>query len=447
MPTADELFSRQTPYSIEAEQAVLGAMLIDPARVPDLIGQLKAEDFYIETNRLVYEAVAGMFNDGRPIDPVTVLDEMKALGYKDKVTRDFFIQLIETTPTSANAEEYAAIVRGKSMLRQLQQVSGEIIQLTREEQESPDTVADLAEQKIYAVRQGREVQGFATVGDAIRQVYDHLDELAAHPGQLPGIPTGFAELDQTIGGLNKSDLILLAARPGMGKTAIALNMAQYAAAKSNKTVVIFQLEMSSEQIATRMLSSEALVDSKKLRMGNLSDDDWQKMAGATEKLQKLSILIDENSGITVPEMKAKCRRLGKALGLIVIDYLQLLHAPGKRMDNRVQEVAEISRSLKIMAKELNVPVLCCSQLSRGPENRPDKRPMLSDLRESGSIEQDADIVMFIYREDYYDKDSENRNAAKLLIAKNRHGELRDIDLQWMGQFTSFVARDPHHEAP
>lgn len=446
MPT-DELFLRQTPYSIEAEQAVLGAMLIDPSSAPDLIAILKADDFYIETNRLIYEAIAGMFNDGRAIDPVTVLDEMKALGYKDKANRDFFIQLIETTPTAANAKEYAAIVRGKSMLRQLQQISGEIIQMTREEQEDPDTVADLAEQKIYAVRQGREIQGFATVGDAIREVYDHLDELAAHPGQLPGIPTGFADLDNCIGGLNKSDLILLAARPGMGKTAIALNMAQAAAQKSAKTVVVFQLEMSKEQIATRLLSSEALVDSRKLRMGTLSDEDWQKMAGATEKLQKLSILIDENSGITVPEMKAKCRRLGRDLGLVVIDYLQLLHAPGKHSENRVQEVAEISRSLKIMAKELNVPVLCCSQLSRAPESRPDKRPVLSDLRESGSIEQDADIVMFIFREDYYDKDTEKQNAAKLIIAKNRHGELRDIDLQWMGQFTSFVAQDNRHAAP
>ena len=443
----DDPFSRQTPYSIEAEQAVLGAMLIDPSCVPDLIGIIKADDFYIETHRLVYEAVAGMFNDGRAIDPVTVLDEMKALGHKDKANRDFFIQLIDTTPTAANAKEYAAIVRGKSMLRQLQQISGEIIQMTRDEQEDPETVADLAEQKIYAVRQGREIQGFTTVGDAIREVYDHLDELAAHPGQLPGIPTGFADLDQCIGGLNRSDLILLAARPGMGKTAIALNIAQAAAQKSGKTVVVFQLEMSREQIATRLLSSEALVDGRKLRMGNLGDDDWQKMAGATEKLQRLSILIDENSGITVPEMKAKCRRLGRDLGLIVIDYLQLLHAPGKRIENRVQEVAEISRSLKIMAKELNVPVLCCSQLSRAPESRPDKRPVLSDLRESGSIEQDADIVMFIFREDYYNKDTDKPNAAKLIISKNRHGELRDIDMQWMGQYTSFFAQDGRHESP
>jgi replicative DNA helicase len=439
----DELFSRQSPYSVEAEQAVLGSMLISSACVPGVIEQLKPEDFYVETNRLIFDTISQMFTEGRPIDPVTVLDEMKAAGYKNHANREYFLQLIETTPSATNVEEYTAIVRGKSMLRELQQASSEIIDMTRQEEEDPQTIADLAEQKIYAVRQGREVKGFASINEAIREVYDQLDELAANPGKLPGIPTGFSMLDQYIGGLNKSDLILMAARPGMGKTAIALNMALHAARKSGKTVVIFQLEMSKSQLATRLLSSEALVDSKKLRMGNLNDDDWQRMAGATDLLQRLPILIDENSGITVPEMKAKCRRLGKDLGLIVIDYLQLMHSP-KHSDNRVQEVAEISRSLKIMAKELQVPVLCCSQLSRGPESRSDKRPMLSDLRESGSIEQDADIVLFIYRDDYYNNESEKKNAAELIVAKNRHGETGTVELQWMGQFTSFATQETRH---
>ena len=440
IPMPDELLSRQAPYSIEAEQAVLGSMLIEPKCIPGVIERLKPDDFYVEADRLIYDTIHQMFLNGRAIDPVTVLDEMKALGYKEAANRDFFLQLIDTTPTAANVEEYADIIRSKSMLRELQTVSSEIIDLTRSEEEDADTVADLAEQKIYAVRQGREVQGFTSVNDAIQDVYAHLDELAANPGKLPGLPTGFSMLDQYIGGLNKSDLILLAARPGMGKTAIALNMALTAAKKSGKTVVIFQLEMSKEQLATRLLSNEALVDSKKLRMGNLDDDDWQRMAGATQVLQGLPILLDENSGITVPEMKAKCRRLGGNLGLIVIDYLQLMHAP-KHTDNRVQEVAEISRSLKIMAKELNVPVLCCSQLSRGPESRSDKRPMLSDLRESGSIEQDADIVLFIYRDDYYNDNSEAKNSAELIVAKNRHGETGKVDLQWMGQFTSFASQE------
>ena len=437
---ADELLSRQAPYSVEAEQAVLGSMLIDPRCIPTVIEALKPDDFYMETDRLIYDTIHQMFLSGRPIDPITLLDEMKAQGYKEAARRELFLQIIETTPTSNNVSEYAAIVRSKSMLRELQKVSSEIIALTRSEEESADTVADLAEQKIYAVRQGREVQGFSSINEAIQEVYAHLDEMAANPGKLPGLPTGFSQLDQYIGGLSKSDLILLAARPGMGKTAIALNMAVNAAKRSGKTVVIFQLEMSREQLATRMLSSEALIDSKKLRMGTLDDTDWERMAGATESLQSMSILIDENSGITVPEMMAKCRRVGSKLGLIVIDYLQLMHTP-KQMDNRVQEVAEISRSLKIMAKELNVPVLCCSQLSRGPESRQNKRPMLSDLRESGSIEQDADIVLFIYRDDYYNDQSENRNCAELIVAKNRHGETGTVELQWMGQFTSFAAQD------
>ena len=439
----DDLLAKQVPYSVEAEQAVLGSMLVDPRTVSDVMEILKMEDFYMEANRLAYEAIQKMFLDGRNIDPVTVLEEITRMGYREKVPRDYILQLVEITPHAANVMDYARIVRSKSMLRELQQVGADIIDLTRAEEEEADTVADLAEQKVYAVRQGREVQGFTPLNVAISEVYANLDELATSAGKLPGLPTGFAMLDQYIGGLNKSDLILLGARPGMGKTAIALNMAMSAAKKSDKTVVIFQLEMSRTQLATRLLSAEGFIDSKKLRLGNLNDEDWQNMANATQSLNRLNILIDENSGITVPEMKAKCRRLGDQLGLIVIDYLQLMHTP-KHTDNRVQEVAEISRSLKIMAKELNVPVLCYCQLSRGPEGRQDKRPMLSDLRESGSIEQDADIVLFIYRDDYYNNEGENKNAAELIVAKNRHGETGKIDLQWLGQFTAFLPQDNRH---
>ena len=270
-----------------------------------------------------------------------------------------------------------------------------------------------------------------------------MDELALNPGKLPGVTTGFSRLDQFIGGLNKSELILLAARPGMGKTSIVLNMATSAAKASGKTVVIFQLEMSRDQLATRLLSSEALVDSKKLRMGNLDENDWIRIAGASTNLNKLNIMIDDQSDIKVSEMKAKCRRLGDKLGLIVIDYLQLMQG-SKKTDNRVNEVSEISRSLKIMAKELNVPVLCCSQLSRASEGRADKRPMLSDLRESGAIEQDADIVMFLYRDDYYNPDTDKKNVAEVIIAKNRHGEVGTVEMQWLGQFTSFSSQDVVH---
>ncbi len=439
----DDIFSRRTPHSIEAEQAVIGSVLIDRNCAGDVIERLSPADFYIEHNKIIFETINHMFTEGKAIDPVTVLDEMKLIGYKDYANRDYFLQLIETTPTASNALEYAEIVRGKSLLRELQGVSGEIMDLTVNEQDDPQSIADLAEQKIYDLRQGREVKGFTTIKSAIRSVYDRLDELAQHPGQLPGVPTGFSELDSYIGGFNKSDLILLASRPGMGKTSIVLNMALTAARRTQKTVAVFQLEMSKEQIASRLLSSLALVDSKKLRMGNLDGEDWRRMAGANEILHSLPILIDDNSGITVAEMKAKCRRLGGQLGLIVIDYLQLMHSP-KHTDNRVQEVADISRSLKIMAKDLNVPVLCCSQLSRGPEGRQNKRPMLSDLRESGSIEQDADIVMFLYRDDYYNDKPNEKNMAELIVAKNRHGEVGTINLQWMGEFTSFASQDRVH---
>lgn len=438
-----ELLIRQVPHSIEAEQAVLGSIVIDPACVPTVLGMLSPDDFYIDVHKMIYETVVAMFTMGKKIDYVTILDEIKMSGNKGKVDRDFFLKLVETTPTSANVEQYADIVRGKSMLRDPQSVSSEIMELTKNEQEDPQNVAELAEQKVYSVRQGREIKGLISLKSAIKDVYDTLDELALHPGQIPGVTTGFSSIDNFIGGLNKGELVLLAARPAMGKTSMVLNMATSAARSSGKTVVIFQLEMSKEQLATRMLSSEALVDSKKLRMGTLDEKDWIKIAGASEKLSKLSIMIDDNSAISISEMKAKCRRLGDRLGLVVIDYLQLMQG-SRRTENRVQEVSEISRGLKIMAKELNVPVLCCSQLSRASESRKDKRPMLSDLRESGAIEQDADIVMFLYRDDYYDPENGKKNVAECIIAKNRHGEIGTVELQWLGQFTSFTSQDTVH---
>ena len=444
---SDRIFSRRVPYSVEAEQAVLGSMLIDPKCIPSVLEVLNENDFYIDTNKLIFAAMSYMFTSGRLIDPVTVIDEMKLMGNRQQADREYFAQILETTPTAVNVLEYCKIVRGKSMLRELQDISAEITQLTTEEQEDADTIAELAEQKIYAVRQGREIKGFKTISTAIAEVYNHLDEMSKHPGRLPGLSTGFAELDQKIGGLNNSDLILMASRPAMGKTSMALNMARSAVKDSGKAVAIFQLEMSSQQLAMRMLSNEALVDSKKLRMGTLSDEDWENVAGAASSLTKNRILIDDNSAITVAEMKAKCRRLGDELGLVVVDYLQLMHS-GKRTDNRVTEVGEISRSLKIMAKELNVPVLCLSQLSRGPESRTDKRPMLSDLRESGSIEQDADIVLFLYRPDYYnDAPPELKNVAEVIVAKNRHGEVGKVVLQWEGRFTTFRSVEKRYDEP
>lgn len=439
----DELLSKQTPHSIDAEQAVLGAILFDPSCVPRVIEVLLPEDFYIETNRKVFDTISSMFTNGRKIDPVTVIDEMKVMGYRDEANREFFVQLLEVTPSAANVLEYAKIVREKRMLRDIQRVCNEIFDLTRQEQETAQTIAELAEQKIYSIRGGREITGLRHVKSVIKDVYDRLDELAAHPGQLPGIPTGFADLDNALGGLNKSDLIVVAARPGMGKTAFALNLVMTAAQKSGKNIAVFQLEMSDIQLTTRMISSEALVDSRRLRMGTLEDSDWEKIAHASAILSKTNIYIEDNSTISMSEIKAKCRRMGDKLGLIVIDYLQLMQG-SKSSENRVQQISEISRSLKIMAKELNVPVICLSQLSRGPEQRPDKRPMLSDLRESGAIEQDADIVMFLYRDDYYNKDSEKKNVVECIIAKNRHGEAKTVDMQWIGEYTRFAGQDTTH---
>ncbi len=336
----DELLSRQTPHSVEAEQAVIGAALFDPTCVASVIELLRPDDFYVDANRAIFDTISSMFAAGQKIDPVTILDEMKVLGYKDKADRNYFIQLMDVTPTSANVGEYARIVREKRMLRDLQQICNEIFDMTRNEQESAGTIAELAEQKIYAIRQGREISGLRHIKAVIKDVYDQLDELAANPGKLPGLPTGFSDLDNALGGLNKSDLILIAARPAMGKTSFALNMALSAAKQSGKDVAVFQLEMSDTQLTTRMISSEALVDSRKLRMGSLDEGDWEKIAHVSATLSKTNIYIEDSSAITVSEIKAKCRRLGSRLGLVVIDYLQLMQG-SKHSENRAADFGNL----------------------------------------------------------------------------------------------------------
>ena len=441
----DELLMRQMPQSAEAEQAVIGSMLIDPACIPEAIEQLRPDDFYAQENRRIFETIYSMFNSAMKIDAVTVLDQLKAQGaYDEAGGRAYLMQLMDVTPTAANVREYASIVRDKSMLRAIAGAAAEIQNIAFEGAGTAADIAELAEQKIYSVRHGREVKGLSHIKNVIMDLYARLDELGQSGAEIPGIPTGFHDLDHALTGLNKSDLILIAARPGMGKTAFALNIALNAAKGSKKDVVVFQLEMSKDQLASRFLSNEALIESQKLKTGNLDQDDWVKIARASNVLAKTRIYVDDNPAITVAEIKAKCRRLGDGLGLIVIDYLQLMQSGGRRNDNRVQEVAEISRGLKIMAKELNVPVICLSQLSRAAEQRADKRPMLSDLRESGAIEQDADIVLFIYRDDYYNEDSEEKNVAEILIAKNRHGATGTIHLQWIGQYTTFSNQDKIH---
>ena len=395
MPSEEELLTRQMPHSTEAEQSVLGSMLIDARCVPEVIEALRPEDFYLRTNREIYETIYSMFNFSLTIDPVTVLEHMKQNGvYDENTSRNYVLQLMEITPTAANVKEYVAIVKDKALLRRIAETAGELTAMVQEGTGTAQEVLEAAEQRIYAIRQGRSAQGLAHISSVILNVYERLNELAASDSAVPGLSTGLPDVDMAISGLNKSDLILLAARPGMGKTSFALNMLLHAGKFSGKTVVFFSLEMSREQLAMRLISGESFVDNKKLVTGKLGEEDWTKIAAASAALNQTQILIDDNPSLSVADMNAKCRRVDN-LGLVVIDYLQLMTSAGgptRSGDNRQQIVSDISRALKIMAKELNVPVVCLSQLSRGPESRSDKRPMLSDLRESGSIEQDADII-------------------------------------------------------
>ena len=442
MPTeAEELLYRQLPHAAEAEQAVLGSILIDPRCVSEVIDKLRPGDFYIRQNREIYETIYTMFNYSLTIDPVTVLENMKRNGcYDESQSRGYLLQLMDTTPTAANVGEYIEIIKDKTLLRQVAEASGELTALIQEGTGTGQEILDAAEQRIYAIRQGRAARGLTPISQVIISVYDRLAELASSDQAIPGLSTGLRDLDRAISGLNKSDLILLAARPGMGKTSMALNILLEAGKRSGKQVAFFSLEMSREQLALRLISSECFVDNKKLVTGKLSDQDWESVAAAADSLNRSTILIDDDSSITVADINAKCRRV-EDLGLVVIDYLQLMQSAGgkaNRGENRQQIVSDISRSLKIMAKELNVPVLCLSQLSRANESRQDKRPMLSDLRESGAIEQDADIVLFLYREGYYNKDTENPNLAECIIAKNRHGETGTVELQWTPEFTTFT---------
>ena len=445
----EELLLKQLPHSVEAEQAVLGSMLIDPRCVPDVIEQLRPEDFYIRQNREIYETIYSMFNFSLTIDPVTVLENMRKNGvYDENVSRNYILQLMDTTPTAANVGEYVAIIKDKTLLRRIAETAGDMTAMVQQGTDSGQDVLEAAEQRIYAIRQGRAAQGLTPISQVLLDVYARLEELAASDSAIPGLSTGLTDLDRAISGLNKSDLILLAARPGMGKTSMALNILLEAGKKSGKNVVFFSLEMSREQLALRLISSECFVDNKKLVTGKLGEEDWDKIASASAALNQTQILIDDNPTLSVADMNAKCRRV-EDLGLVVIDYLQLMQSAGGKQrysnENRQQVVSDISRALKIMAKELNVPVVCLSQLSRGPESRQDKRPMLSDLRESGAIEQDADIVMFLYRDDYYNEDSESRNLAECIIAKNRHGETRKVELQWLPEYTTFSSIDRTHQ--
>ncbi len=441
----EELLGKQLPHSLEAEQAVLGSILIDSRCLTDIIGIVRAEDFYLKQNREIYEAIYTMFNFSQTIDPVTVLDKMKELGVHKDNSRDYILQLMEITPTAANAVRYANIVRDKAMLRGLSDAASEISQTVQDQVGTPAEMLEFAEKKIYGLRKGERGDSLEHIGTTLHKVFDRLTELSESDSAIPGLSTGMRDLDAKINGLNKSDLVLLAARPAMGKTAFALNLGLNVAKKYKKTVAMFSLEMSREQLAMRLLSIESFVDGQKMATGKLSEEEWGKLSMAATALSQTDIRVDDNPAITVAEMNAKCRRV-EDLGLVIIDYLQLMNGSGygKGGESRVNVVSEISRSLKIMAKELNVPVVCLSQLSRGPEGRTDKRPMLSDLRESGAIEQDADEVLFLYRDEYYNENTEDKGVAECIVAKNRHGEVGTVKLQWVPQYQTFTDREWKH---
>ena len=444
----DELLGRQMPQSLEAEQAVLGSILIDSRCVAEVIGVLRPEDFFLQQNREIFETIYSMFNFSQVIDPVTVLDKMKERGvFDEKTSVQYIMQLMEITPTAANVMQYAEIVRDKALLRNIVQAAAEITDTVQEGVGSAQDILEAAEKKIFALRKGRGGETLEHIGTVLLKVYDRLNELALSGSDIPGLSTGFRDLDKKINGLNKTDLILIAARPGMGKTSMALNIALNVAKKHpDKTIAFFSLEMSREQLVMRLMSNESFVDNQSLVTGQLSEDEWTKLGVAASALSQTDIRVDDNPSITVAEMNAKCRRLDN-LGLVLIDYLQLMTSAGgtnRQSDNRVQVVSEISRALKIMANELHVPVICLSQLSRANESRSDKRPMLSDLRESGAIEQDADEVMFLYRDDYYNENSEEKNVAECIVAKNRHGETGTVKLQWLPQYTAFADREWKH---
>ena len=429
------------PHDLEAEQAIIGSMLTDKDAVISSIEVLKEEDFYREDNRAIYSAILNLYNRAEPIDIITVKSELEAMGKFQQVGGlEYLAELPEKVPTTANAQKYIKIVEEKSLLRNLIKTANEIIELGYDPTEDVEDIMEGAEKKIFNIMQNKDQKGYSAIKDILVDSFTELEELYNRKQHITGVPTGFTELDYKTAGFHGSELILIAARPAMGKSAFALNIATNAAVKANIPVAIFSLEMSKEQMVNRILCSEAMVDSNKVRTGKLEEDDWTKLAGAIGPLSEAEIYIDDTPGISVMEIRAKCRKLKleKNLGMVVIDYLQLVQGSNRRGGSREQEISEISRSLKILAKEIGVPVIALSQLSRAVEQRPDHRPMLSDLRESGAIEQDADIVMFLYRDDYYNQDSEKKDIAEVIMAKHRGGSTGTVELLWLGSYTKFV---------
>ena len=437
------------PYSPEAEQSVLGAILLDAScldRVMDILPT--PAYFHLNKHRMIYAAMLDMVSHGETVDAVTLLERLRSeKDFDESADKTYLLQLANLVPSLTNVEVYADLVKEKYDIRMLITTARDIIETAAGGGADPSQLLDSAEERILGIRQGKTVSGLEHIKEILIKAYDTIEALSQPGAENLRVPTGIADLDDMISGLNKSDLIILAARPGMGKTSFALNIMRHAALHAGKRVAFFSLEMSKEQLVTRLLSSEALVASEKLRNGKLTDGDWRKIASASDVLSKAELYFDDSSGITVPEVKARLRRLGN-VDLVVIDYLQLMSGTG-RVENRVQEISQITRNMKILAKEFNIPVLLLSQLARATESRQGHRPMLSDLRDSGSIEQDADIVMFLYRDDYYaepgqEDDNADRNESEVIVMKNRHGRTDTVKLHWQGEFTRFTGQEVFH---
>lgn len=441
MPELDEaVIKRVLPHSIEAEQSVIGAMLLDKEAITVASEQINGEDFYGKQYGILFDAMIELNDEGKPVDLMILQNRLKEKGVPPEIySLEFIRDVMGAVPTSANIKYYAGIVAEKSVLRKLIRINEEIANNCYSQKESLDLLLEEAEKKIFEIVQKRNNSDFIPIRQVVMNAMNLIEEASKNKGAVTGIATGFLDLDYKTAGMQPSDLILVAARPSMGKTAFVLNIAQHVAIKEQKAVAIFSLEMSKEQLVNRLLSLESKVNSQAIRTGNMKDDEWERLIESADSIGKSKLLIDDTPGIGISELRSKCRKfkLEYNLEMVIIDYLQLMTGSGKN-ESRQQEISDISRSLKALARELHVPVIALSQLSRAVEQRPDHRPMLSDLRESGAIEQDADVVMFIYRDDYYNKDTELKNVAEIIIAKQRNGAIGTINLAWLPDYTQFA---------
>lgn len=436
---AEQQLTRQVPFSPEAEQAVLGSILIDPEKITEVATLLRAEDFYIHEHEQIYNGMLELFTRSRSIDVVNLMEMLVRDGVYDRDESNRYLRMIvDAVPTAANIRDWAKIVHEKAILRKLIAACDEIKENAFAQGDDVSFILDNAEQKIYDIAEGNEQKGLVHIREGLVSTFDHIKLLSTNRSEAQGVATGYSGLDKVLVGMGKSDLIIVGARPAMGKTSFVMNIATKVARSTKKAVCVFSLEMGVEQLVSRMLSSEAMVDSNSMRSGMLSDDDWGRLATASSMLSECDIWVDDTAGIGVTAMKAKLRKV-KNLGLVIIDYLQLMQSD-RRSESRVVEVGAISRDLKLLAKELQVPVICCAQLSRSSEKREDKRPMLSDLRDSGSIEQDADVVMFLHREEYHKTEQSENQTAEVIVAKNRHGSTKTVEMSFIGKYTKFLTR-------